>query len=394
LHLQPGPTGGRLGFTALGAATPDQAPYYFHFPDGNASIARSLVRRLIPGAIPGHTAEDIVTAHVDYARLDRGPTEVEVTYGRDKKAFAARGGAVVMACWNMMIPYLVDELPAEQKTAPHYGVKVPLCYTVVAIRNRSAFDRLGVRRISAPGMYHSEISLDSPVSIGDYAFQRAGHVELLATSFETFERNIRDQLARVLGPGGFDPARDIEAITVNRWPHGYAYEYNPLWIPTGPWGSVPAISPAGGSGGSPSPTRTPPRPHTPIRRTARCRSCSLRRRLARRRAQRLGVGDPEIDVALDHRPDPQLGGNRIRLGGPRVVLGLRLALALGLGVRTAWAGVAGGRWLRHPISVLNRDDQCSMPPTLAVLPRDADCSHNGQSTPWGDAGTAHPDRRR
>jgi spermidine dehydrogenase len=35
----------------------------------------------------------------------------------------------------------------------------------------------------------------------------------------------------MLAPAGFDPARDIVAITVNRWPHGYAYEYNPLWDP-------------------------------------------------------------------------------------------------------------------------------------------------------------------
>jgi spermidine dehydrogenase len=56
-----------------------------------------------------------------------------------------------------------------------------------------------------------------------------GRVQLYSTTFETFERNIRDQLARTLGPGGFDPARDIAAITVNRWPHGYAYEYNSLF---------------------------------------------------------------------------------------------------------------------------------------------------------------------
>ncbi len=60
---------------------------------------------------------------------------------------------------------------------------------------------------------------------------KAGRAELLATPFATFERNIREQLARMLRDGGFDPARDIEAITVNRWPHGYAPEYNPLWDP-------------------------------------------------------------------------------------------------------------------------------------------------------------------
>jgi spermidine dehydrogenase len=284
LELEPGPKGGRLSFTALGAATPDQPPYFFHFPDGNASIARMLVRALIPSAVPGHTAEDIVTARVDYGQLDvpgsrvrirlnstavrvqhQGPSEVEVAYGRDGKAYTARAGNVVMACWNMMIPFIVDGLPAAQQEALRYGVKVPLCYTAVTLRNRAAFQALGVRRIATPGMYHSEVALDVPVSIGEYAFpaspdepivvrmlrtpckpglsardqQRAGHAELLVTPFETFERSIRDQLARVLGPGGFDPARDIQAITVNRWPHGYAYEYNPLWDPDWPVGQRP-----------------------------------------------------------------------------------------------------------------------------------------------------------
>jgi spermidine dehydrogenase len=242
------------------------------------------VRRLIPAAIPGHTPEDVVTARVDYAALDRpdaatrmrlnstavavrhrGPADVEVTYGRDRKAFTVRGAHVVMACWNMMIPYIVDGLPAAQQEALRYGVKVPLCYTTVAVRNRSAFQSLGIRHVATPGMYHSSVSLDVPVSIGDYQFpaspdepllvrmlrtpckpglsardqQRAGHEELLTTTFETFERNIRDQLGRVLGAGGFDPARDIAAITVNRWPHGYAYEYNPLWDPDWPVGQRP-----------------------------------------------------------------------------------------------------------------------------------------------------------
>jgi spermidine dehydrogenase len=57
---------------------------------------------------------------------------------------------------------------------------------------------------------------------------KAGRAELLSTSFETFERETRAQLGRILGPGGFDPARDIAGIAVNRWPHGYAPEYNAL----------------------------------------------------------------------------------------------------------------------------------------------------------------------
>jgi spermidine dehydrogenase len=58
-----------------------------------------------------------------------------------------------------------------------------------------------------------------------------GRMELYNTTFETMERKIREQLGRTLGASGFDPARDIAAITVNRWPHGYAYEYNSLWDP-------------------------------------------------------------------------------------------------------------------------------------------------------------------
>jgi spermidine dehydrogenase len=276
-----------LSFTALGEVTP-QEEYHFHFPDGNASIARMLVRSLVPGAAPGNTAEDIVMAKVDYSRLDHKDSpirirlnstavlarhvgdsssakQVEVVYGRDQKAYTVRGKGAVLACWNMVIPFLCPDLPAEQKEALHYGVKVPLVYTVVGLRNWTAFHKLGVRGVSCPGMYHSSMNLDQGPSIGDNKpsqspdepvlvhmlrtpcqpglsareQQRAGHYDLLATSFETFERNIRDQLARVVGSGGFDPANDIEAIMVNRWPHGYAYEYNPLWDPDWPGGKRP-----------------------------------------------------------------------------------------------------------------------------------------------------------
>ena len=271
---------GRLSFTARGAATPGQKPYHFHYPDGNASIARLLVRSLVPGSVPGNNAEDVVTARVDYARLDQ-PTspvrirlnstavqvrhvgkpasakEVEVTYALQGKAHTVRGAGVVLACWNMMIPYLCQEMPEKQKEALHYGSKVPLVYTVVAVKHWTAFHKLGIQRVFCPGMYHSSVNLDWPTSIGGYRFptspqepmlvrmtrtpcspgmsaraqQMAGRYDLISTPFTTFERNIRDQLGRVLGGGGFDPARDITAITVNRWPHGYAYEYNPLWDP-------------------------------------------------------------------------------------------------------------------------------------------------------------------
>ena len=194
--------------------------------------------------------------------------EVEVTYASGKQVFSARGKNVVMACWNMMIPFLVPDLPAAQKDALQYLVKVPLVYTSVALRNWKAFQSLGVSNVSSPGMWHPGISLNNAgPAMGDYTAasgapdepilvhltrtpnkpglasareqHKAGRMELLQTPFATFERRIRDQFARVLGGGGFDPARDIDAITVNRWPHGYGYEYNPLYDPQWPPGQAP-----------------------------------------------------------------------------------------------------------------------------------------------------------
>jgi spermidine dehydrogenase len=270
------------GFEGLGFPEREkEEPYIFHFPDGNASVARLLVRSLIPGAVPGTTMEDVVIAHADYSKLDQvdakvrlrlnstvmhvqhaevganSPKEVEVTYLRGDKLQSVRGKNCVLACYGMMIPYICPELPEKQKDALSDLVKTPLVYTHVALRNWTSFAKLGVHQIVAPGSYHTHIALDFPVSVGQYQFPsspeepmvlfmlrtpckpglsmrdqyRAGRVELMGTPFATFERNIRDQLARMLGATGFDPARDIEGITVNRWAHGYAYTPNSLFDP-------------------------------------------------------------------------------------------------------------------------------------------------------------------
>ena len=252
--------------------------YFFHFPDGNASIARLLVRQLIPDAIPGSSSSDMVTAKTNYAKLDESSApirirlnstavrvkhvgdpasakEVEITYARRGRAYSVRGKNCVLACWHAVIPYICEELPDTQKEALASAAKVPLLYTNVVLRNWAAFEKLGVNSVYAPGSYHTFLNLDNPVSIGDYHCSRkpeepivvhmvrtpckpglparlqhgVGRAELFGTPFETMERKIRDQMARTLRPGGFDPARDIVAITVNRWPHGYAYEYNSLW---------------------------------------------------------------------------------------------------------------------------------------------------------------------
>jgi spermidine dehydrogenase len=283
-----GPPGPGLGVEITKQS--DDEPYIFHFPDGNASIARLLVRSLIPASAPGHTMEDIVTANMNYAALDDPSSpmrlrlnstavsarnvgdavsskEVEVKYIRGGEARSVRGAACILACWNMVIPYMCPELPQRQKDALAYGVKVPLVYTNVLIRNWEPFKKLGISYARCPGSYFESVTLDFPVSMGEYHYpnrpedpcllhlekvpckpglpareqQIAGREELYRTRFETYERNIRDQLGRILSPGGFDPANDIQAITVNRWPHGYAYEYNSLYDPDWPEDQQPCV---------------------------------------------------------------------------------------------------------------------------------------------------------
>jgi spermidine dehydrogenase len=255
-----------------------------HFPDGNATLVRLLLRRLIPDAVPGTTMEDVGMARVDYARFDRpsnatrirlnstvlnvrhdgdagSAKEVIVSYGpsgvSSGKLYDLRARACVMASWNMMIPYVIPELPTEQKAALSHNVKAPIVYTSVCVRNWKAFEKLGIRSVSCPTMYHDTVTLPQAVDLGELRHSaspdepivlsltrypnvpglprkeqhRAGRAELLSETFETFERNIRDQLARILSPGGFDPRRDIVGIMVNRWGHGYSYTYNSLYDP-------------------------------------------------------------------------------------------------------------------------------------------------------------------
>jgi spermidine dehydrogenase len=275
LNLDPAPGRG-MNRDAIPNAEAEQ--YFFHFPDGNASIARLLVRKLVPSAIPGSSLTDVVTAKANYARLDESGSatrirlnstvvkvnhrgdpasakDVEVSYVIDHKLKTVRAANCILACWHVVIPYIAAELPDAQKAALASAQKVPLLYSNVLLRNWTAFQKLGTRAVYCPGMYHTSMNLDVPVSIGGYECaknpnepivvhmmkaackpgrpareqHKLGRIQLYSTSFETFERNIREQLARILGAGGFDPVRDILAITVNRWPHGYAYEYNSLF---------------------------------------------------------------------------------------------------------------------------------------------------------------------
>ena len=255
-------------------------PYIFHFPDGNAGVARALVRALLPNALPGSSMEDLAVERVDYSALDSadagmrvrlGSTavdvrhtpdqaHVDVTYLREGRLERVRARHVVLACYNRTIPYICPDMPAEQAGALTYATKTPLAYINVAVRNWRPFAELGMDNIYVPQpvLMHS-FGLDFPVSMGDYRFTRdpdepavihgsfagvapdqgltnreqnlAGRQKMLEMSFDDFERGVERQFDGALGRAGFDAGRDIAAITVNRWPHGYAYEYNELFDP-------------------------------------------------------------------------------------------------------------------------------------------------------------------
>ena len=267
---------GDSGSFGSGAET---SPTY-HFPDGNASVARMLVRSLIPDVAPGTTIEDVVLAPFDYSKLDRADSNVRVrlqssavhvehdgtpqsssrvgiTYVRGEQTNRVSARHCILACYNQIIPHLCPELPGPQRESLKTMVKSPILYSNVALRNWQPWKKLGVGALLNPGSYHVTTHLDYPVDFGDYRYprdpdepavvhmvrfphrsnagltpseqKRAGRHELFATSYETIERNIRRQLAGSLSEGGFDPARDIEGITVNRWAHAYINRANPLY---------------------------------------------------------------------------------------------------------------------------------------------------------------------
>ena len=265
--------------TASGPAAREE-PYIFHFPDGNAGVARAIVRKLVPDAVPGSTMEDLVLSRIDYALLDLednatrirldstavevrhadGDAAVDVTYVRHGNAERVRGRHVILACYNNVIPHICPEVPRDQVEAIAKAVKIPLVYINVAIRNWNAFEDLGYHSFSIPQpeLMHS-FGMDFPVSMGGYRFtqrsdeptvihgtyvpcapdqgltEREQHVEgrrhLYELTFDDFEKHIVGVMDGALSGGGFDAERDIAAITVNRWPHGYAYEYNDLYDP-------------------------------------------------------------------------------------------------------------------------------------------------------------------
>ncbi|WP_455939788.1 NAD(P)-binding protein [Helicobacter fennelliae] len=283
------------GFSNLGLDDEDLVYgdlYIHHAPDGNATIARLLVKYLIPQVAPNakQNLNDIILAQFDYSKLDPAniskhftPTSehnvrlrlkstaihvidsqnsAQVCYIKDNALHKVQAKKVIMANYNSMIPYIIPSLPQAQKEALSQNVKTPLLYARVILRDWQSFMKLGVYDFYAPSMPFVRVSLDYPVNLGGYHHPinpnqpicinmicspvalarrnmdlrgmnardqaRVARHLLHDMSFASIEEMMRSQLQAMLGNYGFKQD-DILAITLNRWAHCYSYSFNPLF---------------------------------------------------------------------------------------------------------------------------------------------------------------------
>jgi len=262
---------GALGF-APKAVYDENNPYIHHFPDGNATISRALVKKMIPQVGKGNNAEELVLSKFHYDELDKSKnstrirlnstvvkvqhggdpknsSEVFVNYINDNKSYQVKGKGVVMACYNMMIPHIVSDIPKEQDAALRLQMKSPLQYTTIGLKNWRAINEIGMGLAMSPGNMHQAVLMDFPVSLGGYEYTktpsdpcviqmiscpygtvgmpredqfREARYKMLSLQFNDYEEEIRNHLNGMLPKDLFNFDRDVVSITINRWAHGYA----------------------------------------------------------------------------------------------------------------------------------------------------------------------------
>jgi spermidine dehydrogenase len=249
---------------------------YYQWPGGRSGFARHLIHALIPGAF---SSKDIITADLNYNVFDRpeniinvrlkstvvnvkhdGPAEeadhVNIMYLMNNKLYRVKARYVIMANGGYMTKNIVSDLPQDHKYA--YGKFYYTSYMVanVWIKNSRALDNLNFGYsggISDPLIatyltiadgipekgYDPNRDPDRPNCItmwcpqlpdpsinGDYEKQgRRARAELLNRNFEDYEILIRQELLNVFGGAGFNPAKDIVGIAINRWGHAEVFRY-------------------------------------------------------------------------------------------------------------------------------------------------------------------------
>ena len=257
------------------------------FPDGNASVARLLVQKMIPDVAPNMKGfEDVAIARFNYGALDQADQStrirlnstvvgvrevddyVQIDYVQQGKPLRITANHCVLACYNNLIPALCPEMSDAQKSGLGYGVRVPFVYANILLENGRAFSELGVQITQCPydpfqwvsaaptvtsGGYEPPRGPDDPMVVFMMAsptpadgtegttrdLLRLGRHKIYASTFDDYEQQIREQLQKMLGKYGFNHEADIKAITVNRIPHGYAYWYQGLDDPEWEEGQAP-----------------------------------------------------------------------------------------------------------------------------------------------------------
>jgi len=241
------------------------------FPGGNATIARLMLKTLIPNAIEGaNDVQGVCRNQVNFASLDiPGSTtrirlsstaihvahdgdpnkagSVTVAYLSGGKLYKVKARSVVMAggCWTTK--HILKGLPETHRTAYAQFYRSPCMMANVAVRNWRFLYQMGmtgcrwfegignymeVRKLALTGIEESTIGPDSPIvltlkvlySYPGHATEEQGNQgrrEMLGTSFKDYERRIREQFSEMFAGVGFDAGRDIAGIVLNRWGHAY-----------------------------------------------------------------------------------------------------------------------------------------------------------------------------
>ena len=242
------------------------------FPGGNTTIARLIVKTLIPAAFAGDPTPDGVTrSPINFAALDRAESpsrirlastvlqvshegdparadSLQLIYEKDGRLLRVRARSAVMAGGNWTTKHIIADLPSALKTAYSQFFRSPCIMANIAVRNWRFLAKLGIsgcrwfggdignyfelRRMALVGDVPPQITPDSPVvltvkilfsypGLSTEAQGHRGRGELLATSFREYERRIRNQFSQMFSHVGFDAQRDIAGIVLNRWGHAY-----------------------------------------------------------------------------------------------------------------------------------------------------------------------------
>ena len=251
-----------------------EEPFIEHYPDGNATIARMLVKKLIPNVGKGDNVEEIILSKFNYHQLDKKNSNVRLRlnstainiehetdasnsdyvytdYIKNETPYRVKSKNVILACYNMMIPHIVNNLPQDQYQELMKLTKIPLQYSTIGLRNWSAIKEAGIGMAMSPGNMHQAVNMDFPTSMGGYEYTNSpndpcilhmrcclqgdthgapaiqqfkeARYRMLGKKFSDYEAEIREHLTGMLPKNYFNFDRDVASITVNRWAHGYSY---------------------------------------------------------------------------------------------------------------------------------------------------------------------------